>query len=346
MARVLTVVTCPFSEPEWIDRVDLFDRTRLSPGSFLRMILARSRDYDAVILNGAVGLDGRYADLVAAGLLGRRSPAPGVVIADATWEVGSARLSRLVGSRGMAFSSIAKAVVRWIDGPHVTYCVLSSAERATFPKIWNVDQGRVVFTPYGCTRDRLSEAAPTGDFAFAGGDSLRDYPMLIEAIRGTDISLRMATSESLGGLPVNASASSVSHDQFMDLLWTAGVVVVPLRADTARSAGQQTYINAMAWGKLVIATDAPGVRDHIDHERTGIIVPPRDALRLREVLLWAFDARNRAAVDLIRAAARETAQAKFAPNDYAQALFSSAQQTITRIEKGNANGSRIAGHRS
>ena len=53
----------------------------------------------------------------------------------------------------------------------------------------------------------------------------------------------------------------------------AAVVVVPLLAGTDRSAGQQTYLNAMGLGKPVVVTDAPGVRDYVIDGETGLIVP-------------------------------------------------------------------------
>jgi glycosyltransferase involved in cell wall biosynthesis len=65
----------------------------------------------------------------------------------------------------------------------------------------------------------------------------------------------------------------------MHLLADARAVVVPMRK-MVRSAGQQTYLNAMGLRKPVIVTDAPGVRDYVIDGVTGVIVPPNaDAMR-------------------------------------------------------------------
>lgn len=55
-----------------------------------------------------------------------------------------------------------------------------------------------------------------------------------------------------------------------------------------RSAGQASYLNAIALGKPVVVTDAPGVRDYVDHRRTGLIVPPGDPIALREAVNWTL----------------------------------------------------------
>ena len=76
----------------------------------------------------------------------------------------------------------------------------------------------------------------------------------------------------------------------MSLLANSHAVVVPLR-QSVRSAGQQSYLNAMGLGKPVIVTDAPGVHDYIVDGVTGIIVPPT-VEALRTAILHVMDCAN------------------------------------------------------
>ena len=106
---------------------------------------------------------------------------------------------------------------------------------------------------------------------------------------------------------------------------SAAVVVVPLLADTDRSAGQQTYLNAMGRGKPVVVTDAPGVRDYITHDETGLIVPNEP-----EALA---DAVNRVLTDRALArrlgdAARADVLSRFALGAYVTRLLELADQVL------------------
>jgi glycosyltransferase involved in cell wall biosynthesis len=101
----------------------------------------------------------------------------------------------------------------------------------------------------------------------------------------------------------------------------ARVVVVPLQAGIERSAGQQTYLNAMALGKVVITTDSPGARDYIDDGSTGVIVPPGDERSLAAALSRALDPSRRRETEKIGARARAVVRSRFRPVDYVRELI-------------------------
>ncbi len=68
-------------------------------------------------------------------------------------------------------------------------------------------------------------------------------------------------------------------------------------------------IEAMAAGRMVIATDVGGVADVIDNGRTGVIVPPRDPASLARAMIEAAnDPRRR---QRIAATARQEVSARF-----------------------------------
>jgi hypothetical protein len=241
-----------------------------------------------------------------------------VVITDCTWSRGSSFADRL----------IVRAGSRLIDGPHVTYCVLSSGECTTFPQTWGVRPTQVVFTPFchTLTEDELNTPTAVDGGVFAGGDSFRDYETLIEAMRGLPATATLASGQFADrhDLPANVRAGRVPHRRFVELLAGASVVVVPLVETVDRSAGQQTYLNAMALGKPVIVTDVLGARDYIEDGRTGVLTRPRDPVQLAAALRWALN-RSRRDVPEMAARAREVARTRFTSDNYLARVLAVAE---------------------
>lgn len=298
----------------WMARVEVLNEAQRPAITVLRR-LATAIDYAAVVLDGAKGGRVRLANLGAAMLLARRASGPTVIITECTWSRGSGFLDRAARNIGLGA----------IESPRVVYCVLSSDERRLFPVTWRVDPARVVFTPFYYTINEEDLAAPTSEDGgvFAGGDSLRDYEPLLRASRSLQAPVTVATRllDGRRDLPVNVSAGRVAHTRFMELMRKASVVVVALARTSERSAGQQTYLNAMAFGKLVIVPDVIGVRDYISNGKTGLIVPPGDTEALAAALRWALDPSNRASVSEMAARAREDVRARFSPDLYVERIL-------------------------
>jgi hypothetical protein len=256
-----------------------------NPLRSLWRILRAARRSEAVILRGSVDFRSGYVDLIATALLSRRRGRP-VVLGDSSWQLGSRSFDRLLGARrpegydaqGQFGRRLSRAVIRTMDGPSVHYCVLSSSELETFPATWGLPADRVHFTPF-CATTQEPPHVPGGEGIFAGGDSLRDYRALLAAAPSLAAPLTIATRLPMPSTGA-ASVGPLSRERYDEAFRGAAVIVVPLQPDMTRSAGQQTYLNAMAMGKPVIVTDAPGVRDYIDDGRTGIIVAPDDPAAL------------------------------------------------------------------
>jgi glycosyltransferase involved in cell wall biosynthesis len=115
--------------------------------------------------------------------------------------------------------------------------------------------------------------------------------------------------------PRNVRAEAVSHERFVELLLGAGVVVVPLQDDGHRSAGQQTYLNAMLAEKPVVVTDAMGVREVVTDGVDGIVVPPT-AQALRAALERCLSDAARTETAELGRRARETVLRSYTPEDY------------------------------
>jgi hypothetical protein len=297
-------------EPAWMSGTTLLDRDRCTKsGRVLRLYRAAGR-YRTLVLDGA----SRWEQLSAVAIARRRRP-PRIVLVECTWKRGRGAIDRLacrLGSRAM-------------DGPHLTYGVISSDEVTRFPRTWGVDPRRVVYTPFCATLTRAELAQPTteGHDVFAGGNSMRDYETLLAVARKIPGTFVVATHllDGRRDVPDNVSAGPLSHGQFVARLRDAAVVVVPLPGGLERSAGQQTYLNAMAYGKPVIVSDAPGVRDHIEHRRTGLVVPPEDPERLAAAVEWVLDPQHRDEVRAMAARGRQEVRGRFLRAHYVERVL-------------------------
>ncbi len=133
--------------------------------------------------------------------------------------------------------------------------------------------------------------ASTGDYVFSGGDSLRDYPTFFRAVDGLGVPVVVATRLRLDPrtVPANVTVRAVSHEEFLALVAGSRAVVFPLRTDTIRTSGQQSYLNAMTLAKPVIVTDTRDAPYYIDHGRTGLLTESGDAAALRAAIKRLLD---------------------------------------------------------
>jgi glycosyltransferase involved in cell wall biosynthesis len=306
MRSIVTTLHFP-GRAAWTARARMLDRDTMPPQRLLRELLSQAGPDDVVVLDGGIGARALYVDRVAAGLLAHRRRPPRVVMTDSTWTPGRGR----------------RAALRAIDSPRTTYCVLSASEGASFPQNWGVDPARVAVTPFYWTLpEDEPQPQPGGHGVFAGGDSLRDHATLLDAARLVDAPVTIATRLAPpADLPANVTMGPVAPDAFLEQLRASAVVVVPLEAGLARSAGQQTYLNAMVLGKPVVVSDVPGVRDHVVHGETGLVVPAGDAGALAAALRWATDPAHATEVRRMGDQARRAVLHDASPDAYVERLL-------------------------
>jgi hypothetical protein len=321
-ARIVSRLDLSF-RPEWARRVSHVPVDLARPAAAIRRLLHEAQGADALIVDGAMGGRDRLVDFTAAAILARRRTGPRVIFTDATWGRGTHLADRLACRVGL----------QAIDSPRTVYCVLASGERELFARTWGVPLERVAFTPFCVTvPDAELDAAVTEDgTVFAGGNSLRDYGPLLRIAGDLDVPVTIATRLLHGAaVPPNVRAGAISPQAFLDRLRSASVVVVPLAVTRERSAGQQTYLNAMAQGKLVIVTDVLGVRDYVEPDRTGLLVPPGDGPALLHAIRWALDPLNAGEVAAIRARARTAARNRFSGAAYVSAILRATDRALLR----------------
>jgi hypothetical protein len=315
--------------PAWLERVDAIDRQTMPVPRLFASVVRSAPKYDAVVLDGSVGWRARYVDLLAASVIARLPDGPAVVITDCSWKMGTTPLDRATCRLGLKF----------VDSKRVRYCVRSTAELELLPAVWGMDPSRVVLTPYGHTLTEAEMAKPPAHDSgvFAGGNALRDYDTLIEAVRGLEENVTIATSLSVGTegeLPPNVKVVPVKpHSTFIDLMRDAQVVVVPFEAGISRATGMDTYLSAMGLGNVVVVTDCPGARDYIDDRVTGIIVPPAVPKAMRAAIDWAIDPANEPEVKAMRERARRVARERFSFARHAELLLSVVDEAIASNER-------------
>jgi hypothetical protein len=337
LARKKVITTLYFPRrAAWSERVDMLDVEAASGVSVASRLVRESTCYEAMVLNG----DGApIGELAAAAMIGRRRKPPIVIIADCAWGLGATRIGGIID----------RTAVRLIDGPHVHYCVHSREHQLFFPDLWGVAEERVHVNHYYYTlsEEELAMDTQRDGSIFSGGRSKRDFSTLIEAVG------RISAPVTIGGqvsskdrrrLPRNVRAEFFAHEEFISLLCRASVVVVSLE-QTNRSAGEQTYLNAMAMGKPVIVSDTFGVRDYIEHAETGLIVPPRDIDALTAAIEWTLDSANEAEVRRMGDRGRDVALSCFSPDNYIADLLTVVDQVLAETSKSPSRSTMPTGTR-
>jgi glycosyltransferase involved in cell wall biosynthesis len=144
------------------------------------------------------------------------------------------------------------------------------------------------------------------------GAEMRDYPTLIEALRGTDLRCHIATDHvripyrirlvadrrvpiDTLAIPVDAriTVGRKTLHELRDLYARSRFVVVPLVSSDSDN-GVTVILEAMAMGKPVICSRTYGQVDVIQDGVTGIYVPVGDSAALRAAMLSLWNEPQRA----------------------------------------------------
>jgi glycosyltransferase involved in cell wall biosynthesis len=195
----------------------------------------------------------------------------------------------------------------------------SRSEVEYYREAFNWDAGKAGFVPLFTSPHCLEhgDAARDEEYVLAAGRVFRDYRTVVEAVKGTPFKLIVVgaagvTRELAGDEHVRV-LEEISNDAFAGLVRRAAAVVVPLQ-DRRISAGQTVLLQAMAMGKLVIATRTAGTEDYIDHMVDGVLVAPGDAGEMRRAILAAAGRELR---ERLGGAARERVANGHLPHHYA-----------------------------
>lgn len=153
------------------------------------------------------------------------------------------------------------------------------------------------------------------DLLCAAGQLLRDYDLLVEAVRDLNVRVQIAagspwidqTLAPTRVLPENVKWGKLNRFDLRQLYARAALAVVPIKQNHYQT-GIATILEMMAMGKCVIATRTHGQTDTIIDGVNGIYVPPGDAQTLRATIRELLDKPERAAE--LGAAARRYVEEK------------------------------------
>jgi glycosyltransferase involved in cell wall biosynthesis len=167
--------------------------------------------------------------------------------------------------------------------------VYARSEIDAFSEVFGLPREKFQFIPYHNTLGSQKFPIRRGEYLFSGGNSNRDYSQLAQAVDGLDLKVIIACSDTRLlqniAFPDNVELVNVQRDEFRRLMAESGINVVALRKGLLRSAGHQTFLNAMTMGKAVIVTDPQSARDYIEDKVDGMLVPPGDPVALRVAIL-------------------------------------------------------------
>lgn len=150
---------------------------------------------------------------------------------------------------------------------------------------------------YGAERNKSAVAGEGAFVLSVGRDAGRDYATLLAAARRSEHPFVIVASEKIlprsMPLPENVTVHySLSARDVRDLYSQAGLVVVASKAEDesvgSDCSGQTVVLDALAAGKVVIATERSWITDYLVPGEDLAVVPPKDPTSLAAAieLLW------------------------------------------------------------
>jgi len=275
--RILTDVEEPRVAEEWRRSTELWPKKRNERRFLYNLlqamkILRRRRQYDVMVFDSE--MLGNMVALLSA-FLPHKVP---ILMIDCLWYEPRGRL-RLWLKR-LQFRLQAKTVREFV--------VWASHEVKDYARMFRLPEGKFKYIPFHHTLEGFDYKVEDGNYIFSGGDGNRDYRCLLEAVRGLDVKVRIATRvtdwNEGAEIPPGVEAGGTSPEEFRKLMAGAKIVVLPLRGGFLLSGGQQTFLNAMALGKPVVVADDKGAHDYIQSGVNGYVAPSGDAAAMSTVI--------------------------------------------------------------
>jgi glycosyltransferase involved in cell wall biosynthesis len=262
-------------------------------------------------------------------LVGQKSP-PLIIVAFNIRGV----ISHFVGLAKFGLRSVSRVVV------------FTPGEVEQYQQLLSLPPERITYCPHGWYDPMLwydpekankSEAlAQAGKFIFTSGRSYRDYGTFARAIAGTEVKAKVSgRAFNLAGIefPKNLQATGwLAEREFQDYLYESSFYVVPLQPITF-AGGDSSVLQAMSFGKAVVATRAPSTETYIQHGETGLLVEPRDVEGMRKAILDLW--RNPEEARRMGQAARRRFEEHHTINHLAERVYNVALQ-VTASQSGMA----------
>ncbi len=204
------------------------------------------------------------------------------------------------------------ALMTWISKPKKAFFIKLVNKRISTLVLWSTVQYDFAINKLRLRPERVKFVYPYADQKFyrpleretdmicSAGREMRDFPTLIEAMRGLDIKCHIAVSLrgkmydtvkaalTAKSVPSNVTVGNLPLDELRELYARSRFVVIPL-LPTDTDNGLTVIIESMAMGKAVICSRVQGQVDLVIDGVTGIYVPQGDPVALREAIKYLWD---------------------------------------------------------
>lgn len=164
-----------------------------------------------------------------------------------------------------------------------------------------IPSAKLHFIPFHADTNFYRPTTPSADapkrMISGAGLEWRDYPTLIEAVRGLEVELRLGASSPWSkhqnetekiALPPNVKAQRYEYFDLRRLYADSQFIAVPLYQNDFQ-AGITTILEGMAMGKAVISTQTDGSAGAIRDGENGLLVPPGDSAAWRKAITYLLD---------------------------------------------------------
>jgi glycosyltransferase involved in cell wall biosynthesis len=181
------------------------------------------------------------------------------------------------------------------------FVLWSSVQREIVIREGRVPPDKIDFLHYFVDERFFRPIPRETDMICSVGSEMRDFPTLIEALQGLDITCHIAAGtqhglptewvsalEKFKEYPSNITVGKRTHCEMRELYARSRFVVIPL-LDSNTDNGITCILEAMSMGKTVICSRIKGQVDVIEEGKTGIFVPVGDCKALREAILYLWN---------------------------------------------------------
>jgi glycosyltransferase involved in cell wall biosynthesis len=227
-------------------------------------------------------------------------------------------------------SRLRKVLFRWALKGCDCFVTNCTAEMPAYSAFLGLPEDRFHFLSWPSNLPVQADVADDG-YIFAAGRSFRDWNVLCEAARRLPapfvVVAERAAASGMARLNNVTTYCDIDRQQYLDLLRKARIVVVPLRP-TVRSIGQAVVLEAMAFGKPIVAGRVPGIVDYVCEGETGLYYEPGDpgslVDRLKQLLA------DVALRQCLGAQARHAVRDRFNKAQYSRAMLDLMCQVAAR----------------
>lgn len=202
------------------------------------------------------------------------------------------------------------------------FIVHSTAEVESYSAWLGLPPEKFVFVPLQRGQFKIEEEEESEDpFILSVGSAKRDYTTLFKAVEPLGYKTIVIASElAIQNLKVPKNVSvlhNIPHEECRRYVQRARINIVPIDNDQTAS-GQVTVIEAMKFGRPVIASKCIGTIDYVSSGEDGILVEPKSVEELTAQIerLWSDSNLRRQ----LGQAAKTTADNRYSDNAAGESL--------------------------